>query len=121
VYLPTGQWHDFWTGESYAGKQRVKVAAPLNRIPVLVKSGTLLPLAQPTLHTADPASYRLSAHIFGSAPATAVVFEDDGKRPARPTEVRLEWNAGSKSGSVHRAGPTQQPQYDVVEWKQRTT
>ena len=121
VYLPTGQWHDFWTGESYAGKQRVKVAAPLNRIPVLVKSGTLLPLAQPTLHTADPASYRLSAHIFGSAPATAVVFEDDGKRPARLTEVRLEWNAGSKSGSVHRAGPTQQPQYDVVEWKQRTT
>jgi len=43
----------FLDRESYAGKQRVKVAAPLDRIPVFVKSGTLLPLAQPTLHTAD--------------------------------------------------------------------
>jgi alpha-D-xyloside xylohydrolase len=117
VYLPEGEWYNFWTGQRHGGKQTLKVSAPLEQIPIFVKSGTLLPLAQPTLHTADPASYRLTAQLYGAGPAATSVFEDDGIAPASLAEVRLSWDAAAKSGSVHREGASGTPQYEVIEWK----
>ena len=47
AYFPDGEWVDFWTGDRYAGRQRVTVAAPLDggRAPVFVRAGAILPLA----------------------------------------------------------------------------
>lgn len=44
VYLPEGEWIDFWTEKTYSGKQTFKFTAPLNRIPVFVKSPSIIPL-----------------------------------------------------------------------------
>lgn len=44
VYLPAGLWYDFWTGEAVDGGQRITVAIPLDRIPVYVRAGTIIPL-----------------------------------------------------------------------------
>jgi alpha-D-xyloside xylohydrolase len=117
VYLPEGEWYDYWSGQRYDGKQSIKVSAPLEQIPIFVKSGTLLPLAQPTLHTADPASYRLTAQVYGAGSVSALVYEDEGSAPASLKEVRLSWDASGKSGSVHRDGPSSTPQYEVIDWK----
>ena len=117
VYLPEGEWYSYWSGQRYDGKQSIKVAAPLEQIPIFVKSGTLLPLAQPTLHTADSASYRLTAQVYGAGSASASVYEDEGSAPASLSEVRLSWDASSKAGSVHREGPPHTPQYKVIDWE----
>jgi alpha-D-xyloside xylohydrolase len=117
VYLPEGVWYDFWTGERFDGGRKLKVAAPLERIPLFVKSGTLLPLAQPTLHTADPASFRLSVQLYGRQAATAHVFEDDGRTPAGLTGTRLSWDGSGAAGSVQREGAAPAQHYEVVDWK----
>jgi alpha-glucosidase (family GH31 glycosyl hydrolase) len=44
VYLPEGQWHDFWTGEEYSGYQTIACSVPKDRIPVYVRQGAILPL-----------------------------------------------------------------------------
>ncbi len=44
VYLPKGLWYDFWTGEKIDGGKTIDVEVPLNRIPVYVRGGSLLPL-----------------------------------------------------------------------------
>ena len=44
VYLPRGDWFDFRTGEKLAGGRRYDVTVPLERIPVYVRGGTLLPM-----------------------------------------------------------------------------
>ena len=44
VYLPSGVWHDFWTGESHTGPGSVSVAAPLDRLPLFVRAGAIVPL-----------------------------------------------------------------------------
>ena len=36
VYLPAGNWIDFWNREKFAGKQWIEIHAPLNRIPVFI-------------------------------------------------------------------------------------
>ncbi len=44
VYLPVGDWYDFWTGEHYEGGQVINYSVPKERIPVFVRAGTILPL-----------------------------------------------------------------------------
>ena len=44
VYLPRGEWIDFWTGELLSGSKEINYTAPLNRIPVFVKNPAIIPL-----------------------------------------------------------------------------
>jgi len=44
VHLPKGNWFDFWDDHLYTGSQKVVVSAPIERIPLFVKAGTVLPL-----------------------------------------------------------------------------
>lgn len=47
VRLPAGQWRDLWTGKAYSGEQTVTVEAPLDRIPVFVREGAVVPARLP--------------------------------------------------------------------------
>lgn len=62
VYLPKGcDWYDFETGRKYAGGSTVTADAPLDRIPVFVKGGSVIPMREPALSTeeqTDPVVYR---------------------------------------------------------------
>lgn len=44
VYLPDGNWSDFFTDEAYIGGRRYEIESPLSRIPVFVKEGSIIPL-----------------------------------------------------------------------------
>jgi alpha-D-xyloside xylohydrolase len=112
VYLPPGEWYNFWTAEKLQGDRRVTVKAPLEQIPFFVKSGTILPLAEKTLHTEDAESWRITAQVYGERPGPAVLYEDDGSYAPAFSPVTLSWNAASRSGSVAGAS-----RYQVREWK----
>jgi len=43
VYLPEGDWVDYWTGRCFTGRQTIAVDAPLDRIPLFVRDGAILP------------------------------------------------------------------------------
>lgn len=43
VHLPQGEWLDYWSGARYTGPMDTVVDAPLDRIPLFVKAGTILP------------------------------------------------------------------------------
>ena len=45
VYLPEGEWFDLWTHERFAGNQTMEVSVPLDRIPVFVRAGAVIPVA----------------------------------------------------------------------------
>ncbi|MCC5950145.1 MAG: glycoside hydrolase family 31 protein [Nitriliruptoraceae bacterium] len=51
VYLPAGTWVDLWTEQVHHGPGFIEVAAPLERIPLFVRGGAIVPLARPALHT----------------------------------------------------------------------
>jgi alpha-D-xyloside xylohydrolase len=119
VYLPAGEWYDFWTGEKLPGRRHLDVTVPIERIPLFVKSGAVLPLAQPTLHTKDPASWHLTVRVFGDGAAGAQLYEDDGSFSPALSEVQLEWDAETRTGRVRRDTPPapSTPHYHVAEWK----
>lgn len=117
VYLPEGVWYDFWTGHRFEGRQRVRVEAPEDRIPVFVRENTLLPLAEPVQWVADDTCFRLTVRVYGPAPADFVLYEDDGvtldaERGAQSV-VTLGWSP-EEGGQVRRTGTYEGPaRYEV--------
>jgi hypothetical protein len=84
VYLPSGTWVDYWSGALLAGGRRVRVAAPVERIPLFVRGGALLPLladagdtlapaADPTVHRAGDA---LLVRIYPGGSGDSTVLAD---------------------------------------------
>lgn len=53
VYLPAGIWFDFWTGERHSGPCAITVAAPLDRIPLFVRGGAIIPMGPVVQHDGE--------------------------------------------------------------------
>lgn len=103
VVLPDGAWHNFWTGESLKGGTELQVPASTERIPVYVKSGSIVPWADVGLFAGAPETRRLTARVYG-----------DGSLPftmqAGEKKLRLSWSNGK---GIAESGST----YDVYAWK----
>jgi len=98
VYLPQslGGWFDFWTGEKFDGGRTLSADSPLERIPLHVRAGSILPLG-PTLQFSDekPAE-PIELRIYTGAEADYTLYEDNGvdyayEKGARAT-IPLHWN-----------------------------
>lgn len=82
VVLPAGNWIDFYTHETLPGDQTVGRTAPLARIPVLVRAGTILPMAPYVNTTARYRTDTLRVRFYADPSAgqsSFTMYEDDGK------------------------------------------
>lgn len=78
VYLPEGVWYDFWTDRKLTGGRTITAAAPLNRIPLYVREGAIIPMADCVNHIDEKPVDELVMHVYGYEPAEYVLYEDDG-------------------------------------------
>jgi alpha-glucosidase len=78
VYLPAGEWFDFWTDEPHRGPTTLQAAAPLERIPVFVRAGTVLPTWPVLQHTNVQAVEKLILHVY-PGDGKSWLYEDDGQ------------------------------------------
>jgi alpha-glucosidase (family GH31 glycosyl hydrolase) len=78
VYLPEGQWHDFWTHEAYQGQRGVTVAAPLERLPLFVRSGAIIPLGPVMQYDGESELDEITLLIYPDGESTFALYEDDG-------------------------------------------
>jgi alpha-glucosidase (family GH31 glycosyl hydrolase) len=79
VYLPAGRWHDFWTGERYEGPAGVTLPAPLDRLPLLVRGGAILPLGPVVQHTGERPLDEVTLLIYPEGASRFELYEDDGR------------------------------------------
>ncbi len=80
VYLPEGAWYDFESGERFSGGQTITVSPGLEKIPVFVRDGGIIPL-MPALPYAPQAGETVPLEIrhYGTAPGKFRLFDDDGE------------------------------------------
>ena len=79
VYLPAGDWFDYWTGRRYAGSATIHVPAALDSIPLFVRSGGFI-FHQPVVqHTGEMPGQPLHVLIAPATDSTGSLYEDDGK------------------------------------------
>jgi alpha-D-xyloside xylohydrolase len=79
VYLPEGaNWADYWTGKNYEGGKSYSFDAPIEKIPILVKQGSILPLG-PEIQYADENPFgELEIRVYQGADGEFVLYEDEG-------------------------------------------
>lgn len=121
VYLPEGEWFDWWEGTRYEGGQYILAEAPLNRLPLYVRGGAIIPMGPLVQHTAeiDPAG-PLHIHIFPGQ-GYFTLYEDDGvsydfeKGGYGQTHFKVETTAEDIKLSIGtREGDYQIPERDMI-------
>jgi alpha-D-xyloside xylohydrolase len=98
VYLPPspGGWVDFWTGERRAGGRTHEVATPLDRIPLHLRAGSILPLGPVLQSTAEANGEMIDLHIVPGRDGAFDLYEDGGLDYAYEkgdlSVIRLRWD-----------------------------
>lgn len=110
VYLPAGDWVDFWTGESRKGGRTILREAPLDVLPLYVRKNSILPLyPQGMAYIGDQPPEELVLAVYGRQ-ASYTHYQDAGQGLAYQNGeynlYRLDWKEGRLTISLEHAGYT---------------
>ena len=78
VILPKGKWYDFYTGEFAGEGEIISVSPGLDKIPVYVKDGGIVPMFPP-IRQIENKQYPLEVRHYGNAPGIYDLYDDDGE------------------------------------------
>lgn len=122
VYLPHGDWCDWWTGQWHAGGQTATLDAPLERPLLLAAAGALIPLGRAMRHVGAQADDLRQLAAFpgpGTGRSRFTWVEDDGitlaYRSGGYTEVsaEMEWDGQAIALRLSATGGYPLPYRDV--------
>ncbi|BAQ57590.1 alpha-glucosidase [Lactobacillus acetotolerans] len=78
VYLPKGDWLDFWTGSEYAGNTSILVKAGLDKLPLFIEKNTILPWDESSNHIDPKKNDVITFRLFGDH-GNYIHYQDDGE------------------------------------------
>ncbi len=119
VYLPRGEWFDFWTQEKFQGGRKIEISKPLDQIPVFVKANSLVPMAKPVEFIDHGTCFEVSVRVFGETPLDFILWEDDGDswdyEKGIQNRLTLKWSA-EKGGQVVKTGVYSVKRFEFANW-----
>jgi alpha-D-xyloside xylohydrolase len=79
VYLPANTtWYDFWTGEKVEGGKHIEAPAPLDRLPLYVRAGSILPLGPEEEYADEKPNGPIELRIYPGANGSFTLYNDEG-------------------------------------------
>lgn len=79
IYLPEGEWIDYFTGEKYEGGRVINnFAAPLWKLPVFVKNGAIIPMTNPNNNVSEINKGLRIYEMYPNKHTMTVEYDDDG-------------------------------------------
>ena len=104
-YLPSGaEWYDFWTGKRFKGGQKVTLQTQLDRIPMFVRAGSILPLGPEMQYTGEKSWDDMEIRIYPGADGTFVLYEDEGDNYNYEkgvfATIAFQWNNKSQTLTI---------------------
>ena len=80
IYLPKGEWTDYWTGEKLTGGSKIRHTVPDNRAGLLfVREGAILPFQKEMQYIGEKPIDTLIVKVYPKAVSSYVMYEDDGE------------------------------------------
>jgi len=76
VYLPKARWYDFWTGSGVDGGVVIDAAASLNRIPLYVRAGSIVPMGPDLEYATEKPADPIELRVYPGADASFTLYED---------------------------------------------
>jgi len=77
VYLPKAKWYDFWNGIVVDGEREVTGEAPLDRLPLYVRAGSILPLGPELEWSTEKAADPIEVRVYRGSDGTFTMYEDE--------------------------------------------
>jgi alpha-D-xyloside xylohydrolase len=121
VYLPAGsRWYDFWTGQPYEGGQSITAEAPYDRIPLFVRSGSIVPVGPEQQYIGARGRETLTLYVYTGGNARFSLYEDDGRTYGyernQLSRVPLSWNDATSTLTIgqHEHLPSSTRVFNVV-------
>jgi alpha-D-xyloside xylohydrolase len=110
LYLPNAPlWYDFWTGESISGGRDVVADAPLARIPLFVRAGSIVPLGPEIEYADQKPDGPIELRIYTGADGTFELYSDEGDNynyeKGAHAVIPIHWSQTDKTLTIgERAG-----------------
>ena len=101
VYLPAGtRWYNFWTNEAIEGGQKLVITTTLNRIPLFVRAGSIVPCGPDVQYTGEKKWDNLTLCVYPGENGNFTLYEDEGDNynyeNGAYTEIPMNWDNASR-------------------------
>jgi alpha-glucosidase/alpha-D-xyloside xylohydrolase len=110
IYLPEGDWYDYWTQERHAGCHILTRKVDLATLPLFVRAGAILPLDPPRQYVAQSTTESTTIQIYAGRDGQFRWYEDDGSTldylRGKFAWTRLEWNDRARRLTIEPEGAT---------------
>jgi alpha-glucosidase/alpha-D-xyloside xylohydrolase len=107
VYLPRGDWYDFWTEERAAGGREISRDVDLATMPLYVRAGGIIPLGPVKQYTSEKVDEPMTIVIYPGADGAYSLYEDDGSsfgyRRGEFMKTEIRWNDSDRRLSLKLA------------------
>ena len=77
LYLPKAHWYDFWTGHATDGGEVIDGAAPLDRIPLYVRAGSIVPMGPDVEYSTEKPADPIELRVYTGANGSFTLYEDE--------------------------------------------
>jgi alpha-glucosidase/alpha-D-xyloside xylohydrolase len=118
LYLPAGDWYDWWTGARTAGGRTVRRDVDVAILPIYVRAGAIIPVDPVRQHTGEAVTEPTTLRVHPGANGAFTLYDDDGLSldylGGRGTWIRITWDdrgrrltlePGTPSGATNVTAP----------------
>ena len=104
LYLPVSGWYDFWTGSSLTGGKMVDAAAPLDRIPLYVRAGSIVPMGPDVEYATEKPADPIELRVYAGADGDFTLYEDENDtynyEKGSYATIPIHWNDAGKQLTI---------------------
>lgn len=105
IYLPAGAvWYDYWTNQQYKGGQKITLQTTIDKIPLFVKAGSIVPIGPKVQYATEKSWDNLTINVYSGANGEFILYEDEfdnyNYEHGEYTEIPMTWNNSSRTLTI---------------------
>lgn len=108
LYLPQAKWYDFWTGAATSvaahGGKFVDAPAPIDRMPLFVRAGSIIPLGPQEEYSTQKPADPIELRVYPGANGSFTLYEDEGDtynyEKGKYAIVPIQWNDATRTLTI---------------------
>ena len=109
VYLPQGDWYDWWTNGKKSGGKNITKQVDLSIMPIYVRAGAIIPFDPVRQYTGEAIAAPTTLKIYSGADGDFTLYEDDGISQdylkGKGTWTHITWNDRSRTLTIVPGAP----------------
>ncbi|HEX6314204.1 MAG TPA: TIM-barrel domain-containing protein, partial [Gemmatimonadaceae bacterium] len=109
VYLPSGDWYDWWTNATVSGGRKVTRNVDLATVPIYVRAGAIIPFEPIRQYTGQPVNEPTTLRVYRGAHGRFILYEDDGVSQeylkGRGSWTGMTWDDRARRLTIEPAPP----------------